>query len=179
MSDVKLCPMRKEAIKIPLPRGLFALVDKDDEQLATSCRWTYSRSNARVGYVRNQKAGYLHRLIMAAPSGMEVDHINGNTLDNRRNNLRLCTERQNRINHRLPKAGGTSKYYGVSWNQKRKKWMAFSAKENNPRARKNLGGFDSEIDAALAYDRQTRLIYGDFAKLNFPGHCAVLDLRKR
>jgi len=173
MTTDKLCPICHPVCKIKLPGGRFAIIDAEDQGRASICKWTYSRSNNRVGYARNKRVGYLHRFIMQAPEGCEVDHVNGDTLDNRKSNLRICSPSQNRINHRLPKVIGTSKYRGVSWNKKNKKWVAFVSHPNRPRARKNVGSFNSEIEAALAYDRSTFSMYGEYSKLNFP---PILDI---
>lgn len=90
----------------------------------------------------------LHHLIMSPPQGLETDHINHNGLDNRRANLRIVTHQENQAN--LPKKrGGTSSFYGVSWSKERKAWCAYVA--HNAK-RKNLGRFNSELEAAHAYD---------------------------
>jgi hypothetical protein len=100
----------------------------------------------------------MHRLIMQAPKGMVVDHINGNGLDNRRCNLRLCTPAQNRRN-RHKHAGGRSRFLGVS---------PCGDKWNARVAGRYLGLFDDEVEAAKARDRKARQLYGEHAWLNFP-----------
>lgn len=105
---------------------------------------------------------YLHRVIMNAPPGVEVDHINGDTLDNRRCNLRFATSTQQKCNQR-PR-GGTSKYKGVGWHKRDRKWRAqitYHGKQIS------LGYFDGELGAAFAYDVAARILFGEFARLNF------------
>ena len=105
----------------------------------------------------------MHREIMHAPKGMVVDHIDGNSLNNRRSNLRLCTVSQNHQNRR--RTYGSSKYKGAWWDKRRNKWVAaitFKGKYIY------LGFFDNEIDAGKAYDRKAAELFGEFAYLNFP-----------
>ncbi len=105
----------------------------------------------------------MHRMIMGEPKGMFVDHIDGNSQNNRRSNLRICTPAQNLQNQR-PK-GGTSRYKGVYFHKKDNKWMAkigFNGKNTY------LGLFEDEILAARAYDKKAKELFGEFAYLNFP-----------
>lgn len=104
-----------------------------------------------------------HRVIMSAPSGMQVDHINGNTLDNRRCNLRICTSAENGRN-RKPRKGGSSGYKGVCWNKPAQKWQARIMVGGKSIS---LGYFDDEVEAARAYDAAACEFHGDFARLNF------------
>ncbi len=107
----------------------------------------------------------MHRLIMNPPKHLLVDHINRNGLDNRRANLRLATHAQNSQN-RTPctKAGKTSKYKGVYWQRGRNKWRSY-IRANNKRI--FVGHFDSEVEAAKAYDEAARKYHGQFASPNF------------
>ena len=100
---------------------------------------------------------------MKAPKGTLVDHIDRNSLNNRRGNLRLCTPSQNILNTRGKK--GTSKYKGVWWNTKKNKWLAMITSKGR---HFHLGFFDEEIEAAKAYDRKAVELFGEFAYLNFP-----------
>lgn len=116
--------------RIPLPGGLVALIDADDLPIAEGWRWSakrgvgghvYAYRNAWEPEARKQRSLLLHRAIMEPPTGMVVDHINGDTLDNRRANLRICTQGQNLRNsyyHRDPAASrrgptGTTGHRGV------------------------------------------------------------------
>lgn len=109
----------------------------------------------------DKKPKLLHRLIMGEPELMVVDHINGNTLDNRRHNLRICTQAQNLANRKKNSNWKYSKYKGVGWHRQNSSFTA-SCK------RKKIGYFKNEIEAALAYDKCAKEFYGEFAKLNFP-----------
>lgn len=107
---------------------------------------------------------YLHRVIMNAPPGVQVDHINGDTLDNRRCNLRLCTHKENGHNRKLQ--GGTSKFKGVTWHKRDRKWQA-GIRHNGKQI--HLGYFNDDVEAARAYDRAARKYFGEFARVNFQG----------
>ena len=117
------------------------------------------------GYVRttiNGKRVYLHRLIMNPPKGKVIDHKNGNKLDNRRENLRICEVRENIINQK--KVGVTSKYRHVSWSKKEKKWVV-GVMVN--RKRVVAGSYSSEIQAAKIADQLAKRLHGEYAQLNF------------
>jgi hypothetical protein len=106
----------------------------------------------------------MHRQIMNAPEGLLVDHIDGNGLNNQKNNLRLCSSAQNARNRR-PTSKPYSKYKGVSWHKRNKKWEVRIAKSGKSTY---LGTFEDELEAALAYDRKAEELFGEFAYLNFP-----------
>ena len=106
----------------------------------------------------------MHRLILNAPQNKLVDHVDGNGLNNRKTNLRLCNYTQNAWNRR-PAAGGHSKYKGVTWNNNSKGWYVRICKDYKSIY---LGCFDNEIEAALAYDHKAEELFGEFAYLNFP-----------
>ena len=120
----------------------------------------------------------MHRLIMDEPKGLIVDHRDHNGLNNRRSNLRLCTNAQNQYN-RLPLKGGTSRHKGVCWCKSHNKFNAYIYQRSK---RYHLGWFVNEDDAARAYDKKARELFGEYAYLNFPdchsregGNPEVLD----
>jgi hypothetical protein len=104
----------------------------------------------------------LHRVIMCFPL-LHVDHINGDGLDNRRENLRLATHQQNLFNCRK-KSGTTSKFFGVRLSP----WGKWEVRARVGGAMVQVGTFASEEDAAKAYDRCILAARGQFAKTNFP-----------
>lgn len=104
---------------------------------------------------------------MQAPDGMQTDHINGDRLDNRRANLRICNGMENARNRgvsarhiEIP-----SRYKGVSWERRAARWQAQIGCDGK---KFHLGLFATEEEAARAYDAKARELHGDFARLNFP-----------
>jgi len=159
--------------KIPLSNGKYAIVDDEDYELVSKFKWHYLPSN-RNGYAishchlgmlnkkRITSTILLHRLIMRPPKGVNIDHISGNGLDCKRNNMRFCNQSENLRNSR-PQKNTRSKYKGVSWHNKLGKWRAYiniSAKQIH------LGIYGSEIEAAHAYNAASIKYFGDFAYLN-------------
>jgi len=106
----------------------------------------------------------MHRAIMQPPKGMVVDHIDGNGLDQRRANLRVGTQRRNSHNRR-PSRWTSSRFKGVYFCKATRKWVATIGYEGKAIY---LGSFDDEAEAARAYDRKARELFGAYAYLNFP-----------
>lgn len=134
-------------------RAWYIHSDRDGRFYMIGSNWINGRTVKR----------YLHRVIMNAPPGVEVDHINGDTLDNRRCNLRLCMRRENGRNQK-PQMGRSSQYKGVSWRKQCQKWSA-QIKVDGKQI--HLGLFNEEVEAARAYDQAARELHGEFARLNF------------
>ncbi|MBA7605706.1 hypothetical protein ES703_12840 [subsurface metagenome] len=151
---------------IALTQGKFAIVDAEDYGRLNQDKWYAGKckNTYYAGRVEGGKTIKMHREIMRAPKGVLVDHINHNGLDNRKSNLRLCTNAQNCYNQQAC-ATGTSKYKGVSWHKSRSKW---SARIRCDRKLYNLGEFDNEMEAAMAYDDKAVELFGEFAYPNFP-----------
>ena len=152
---------------ITLSQGKFAAINEADWEKVKGYKWYADRRNGNHWYARShdsqQKIVYLHRLIMEPPDGMVVDHRNGNGLDCRRSNMRVCTHQENMRNRR--KTCGLSQFKGVS----RHKWTGrWCADVNVDDKTIHLGLFDSEENAARAYDEAAQKHHGDFARLNFP-----------
>jgi HNH endonuclease len=177
---------------IPLTKGKFAIVDDVDYDWLTGIRpesistatqrkprqqppmyyhWYWIKSNGAAGTSWgcgvNKKHFLMHRLIMNAPDDMEVDHINHNKLDNRRENLRLATRMQNAHNMIKPKHGTTSLYIGVIWSKKYNTWVSQIAGIEGVKYNKFLGHYDNELIAAIAYDYAARERDSIFFKGNF------------
>ena len=163
--------------KIKLTQGKYALVDDEDYPKVSKYKWcAYYNPHTKSYYaIRNTKINEkwtsqrMHRFILGVTDpNIQVDHIiSGNTLDNRKSNLRVVTHNQNMWNQRKPKlyAGKptSSIYKGVSWNKKAKKWKA-EIKVNNKYF--YLGLYKNEKDAALAYNKAARKYFGKYALLN-------------
>lgn len=158
--------------EIPLTFGQIALIDAEDYESVSAYPWRAMRDETTGGwrahttvYDGNGKRHdiQMSHLVMRAEPGDQVDHRFHNTLDNRKANLRKCTQAQNNFNQRPRK--GTSEYKGVSWEKRRCKWRAqivYNYKN------KFIGCFSSEVDAARAYDKVAHILFGEFAFLNFP-----------
>lgn len=141
----------------------FVLVDNKDFQKLNKLRWTLHTGN--YVYARNRHI-LMHRFILNVTNRkLQVDHIDHDTLNNQRKNLRICNNQENHYNQRKRK-NTTSKYKGVYWNSTKKKWQV-SVKIKETYKTKNLGRFDNEKEAALVYDEYAKKYYGKFALLNF------------
>jgi len=157
---------------IDLTQGQKAIVDDEDYERLNIFKWCaawekdaksyYAMRNVRNGKKRTIKR--MARVIMNAPLDKQVDHINHDTLDNRKSNLRLATCQQNHFNMK-PQTRTSSIYKGVSFYKSTHKWEAYIKKDG---MKHHLGLFKSEKDAALAYDRVALKMFEEYAYTNFP-----------
>jgi hypothetical protein len=153
--------------KIPLTKGYSALVGDDDCDRIAAVKW-YASVHPRGVYVQRDThengkrvSLLMHRVIMSAPPGTHVDHINGDCLDNRKSNLRVCSRSENMRNRR--RVSGRSQYKGVVYVPHLDKWQAQIIVDKRTI---NLGVHRNERDAALAYDAAAPTYHREFACTN-------------
>ncbi|KKM72341.1 hypothetical protein LCGC14_1421440, partial [marine sediment metagenome] len=162
---IGVCQMKR----IPLTQGMFAIVDDKNYEWLMQWKWflhkgrntNYARRHSRIRGKRGKV--YMHRQILNASPGVLIDHKNDNGLDNREKNLRSCTPSQN-IANSIGHKNGSSQFKGVSWSKNKRKWEAFIGYKNK---KINLGVYSKEEDAAKAYDKKAKEIYGEFARANY------------
>ena len=157
-------PTRGRVRRIPLGNNLFATVDARDYKWVSQYKWCASNKSGMIYAVRRTKEGrmvYMHREIMEAPKGLFVDHIDHNTLNNRRCNLWICTPEQNYAN-----AGPRGSGYGyVGVHRSAHKWVAEITCRG---VYYYLGLYDDPVEAAKVRDRKAHELHGARAYLNFP-----------
>jgi len=155
--------------EIPLSQGFIALVDNEDYERVNQYKWYAGKYNhiyyAKRSIFLDNTTQRMHRFILNAPKGIQIDHEDHNGLNNQKYNLRLATNKQNGANQQKQIRHTSSKYKGVSWDKNRQKWMT---KIKIDSITINLGRFENEIEAALAYDAAAIIHFGEFACLNFP-----------
>ena len=153
-------------IKLVNNKGI-ALVDDEDYELLSKFNWIFSKKDVGYAQVRVYINGKwttkkMHQLLINATKKFQVDHIDGNGLNNQKFNLRIVTRSQNKMNGNKYK-NSSSIFKGVSWCKRDNKWRA------NIRLNKKLyflGSFINEIDAAKAYNEKAKELFGKYAKLN-------------
>ena len=155
-----------QCYRIPISETVDTLVSPEDFEAVNKHRWHLGRGNGyayRIDRMRGGQRGVLlHRALMGKlPPGVEVDHINGNKLDNRRENLRIANSSQNSANHRT-RGKGASGFIGVIKTDY-SKWEARVG-----RRKVVVGFFYCPIEAAIARDIAALEVFGEFATLNFP-----------
>ena len=155
---------------IALSQGKFTKVDDEDYEKINQYKWRFSNKQGVATQVQISGSGklgtqkrktlLLHRFILNAPRGLEVDHKNGDKLDNRRSNLRVCSHAENMRNRKVSKAT-LSGFKGVRSNGSR--WQAYIMFNEKFI---NLGQHDTRKDAARAYNKAALVYFGEFARLN-------------
>ena len=155
--------------KIPLTKGKFAIVDAKNFEWLNQWKWSAQQIGVNYYAVRcvnrkNEKRIFIfmHRLIfnLQIGDGIKIDHINGESFDNRECNLRICSQKQNVINRH--KVRGISQYKGVT--RHKRKWRAQIKLDGKT---KHLGLFNNELDAGAAYDLAALKYFGEFSFTNF------------
>jgi hypothetical protein len=155
-----------EIAYVPLTQGYTAVIDAADAPLVGQYNWcaevqsraVYARRTDRSGV--KQRSVLMHRVLMGAPNGLEVDHIDGNGLNNRRDNLRTATKAQNVRNQRT-RSDNTSGLKGVSWDGRNSKWKA-QIKFNGKRH--HLGRHNTPEQAYAAYCAASSRLHGEFGR---------------
>lgn len=141
-------------------------VDEEDADKIAPYRWTTrrSRSSGKPYIIRycGKRALRLANIIMGLPNGIIVDHINGDSLDNRRINLRIATNAEN-LRNRGKNKNNTSGFKGVIYDKKAKNWRASIMKNGKTY---HLGGYNTKIEAAIVYNEAASNMFGCFAWLN-------------
>lgn len=150
--------------KIPLSQGKFALVDNDDFEKVSCFKWSYTHGYARrIEKIDGiKKLVYLHRFIIAPKDDYVTDHINGDKLDNRKQNLRVCLQSENLMNRKL-RGNSKSGFKGVYWNKEKKKWhsqVSFMGQRISGKY------FSKKEDAAKDYNTNALKLCPEFSKLN-------------
>lgn len=156
--------------RIKLTQGKFALVDDADFEWLNQWKWRVNaqgyavrREYTRISKgVRHAVDFRMHRQIMGEPQGMEVDHEDGEGLNNQRYNLRVATHQQNLAN-RPKQKNNTSGYKGVSWSKQNKKWWAHICVSGKTIS---IGHYKDIKEAAKAYNEAASIHQGSFARLN-------------
>lgn len=156
--------------EIPLSQGKVALVDDEDFDRLNQFKW-YAIKPHRIFYAVRHKQRedgerrlvYMHREVLSVLPSMEVDHKDGDGLNNTRDNLRPATEHQNQCN-RTATRKNASGYKGVTWHKGNRKWRAQIVVNGKA---KHLANCVTAEDAARAYDAAARELHGEFAKVNF------------
>jgi len=162
-----------EGVKtIPLGDGLYAYVDGADFEWLN--QWTWRVHGGYAARHVKRKVIFMHREIMKPPKGKIVDHVNGNKFDNTRANLRNITPQENQHNRRKQR-GASSIYKGVTYYKAGRCWRASLScgKECY-----YLGQFETEVEAARAYDYKAVQVFGEFARPNFPDQWPAARRRK-
>lgn len=168
MATRQIRPLRVEGnvAYVTLTKGFEAIIDAADVALVDNGNW-YALVNRQTVYAartvgrRVDKVGVLmHRVITSAPHGMDVDHINGNGLDNRRSNLRLATRSENMRNSRQSSAN-TSGFKGVGWSKRDNNWRASITIDGRQHY---IGAFSTPEIAHAAYMEVAERLFGEFAR---------------
>lgn len=166
-------------VLIPLTQGRFAIVDSIDADFVNQWKWCVANLHGYWYATRGINIGNrkvigisMHRLILERACNRTLlstelcDHVNGNTLDNRRENLRIATKQQNKINSKT-RNDNTSGYKGISWDKKHQKWRArimIAGKSIH------IGYFETREQAYAEYCNYAKTYHGEYARLDISGN---------
>jgi hypothetical protein len=147
-----------EVIKIPLTNGRYALIDSADLPIVEKLAWYYNPSGYADTHLSRKKHVSMHRMILSATDNQSVDHIDHDGLNNRRSNIRLCTQSQNSMNRRAQSNNSTG-IKGICFDKRRNEWHA-SVKAGDVVKQKNFKAIE---DAISAHTQWVKELHGDFA----------------
>jgi hypothetical protein len=156
---------------LELTQNKYAIVDDEDFEYLNQWKWQWNNANrSKFGYAHRTERikgtkmklhHKMHRLVMNAERGQIIDHVNGNTLDNRKENLRFCTLSQNNQNQAIS-SRNRSGYKGVSWHKATSRWRVTI----NTDKQISLGYYSDIREAARIYNKAAKKYFGEFAHLN-------------
>lgn len=169
----KLIDLNDGTFLVPLTKGCYSRIDAIDVEVVGQYNWTVTKHKKHFSAYASLKKDngrytcvLMHRMILGLKDpAVVVDHKNGDSLDNRRQNLRVCNQTQNMWNQRKQTRPTSSKYKGVYYYKRDGVWVA------NIKANQKLyylGRYKTEEKAAKAYDTKAVELFGEFACLNFP-----------
>lgn len=169
----KYCNLSNGTSIVELTQGQWTILDTEDWEKIKEMKWFakldvklngyYAHHTTKRDSLGNQKTIRMHRLIVGTDLGDVIDHINGDTLDNRKCNLRMDLEKRNNQNYRKP-SNNTSGFKGVYWFKRTNQWKSQISCNN---IKMHLGLFDDINKAIEVYDMAACYYFKDFCKLNF------------
>ena len=154
------------AAYVPLTKGYESIIDIDCVDLVKNCNWCV-KPGGRTYYAMSNKPRpdrgtfFMHGVILPSPNGFFIDHIDGNGLNNKRNNLRIVTHTQNMFNRRL-RVDNASGFKGVFWHKHTKKWASEIVAN---KIRHHLGYFKTPEDAHAAYIAAAKKLHGEYRRI--------------
>ena len=150
-------------------KKIFLIDDEDYEKIKDYTWCIVKDKNSGNFYVRTSVRGdrfkkiLLHRLILDCYDKKIIDHSDGNTLNNKKNNLRICNKSKNAMNSKKRNDALTSKYKGVHFNTRTQKYVAKIIVDGKTT---HIGYFDSELNAAKAYNKYSKIYHGAYSRIN-------------
>tara|TARA_R110000744_G_scaffold208917_1_gene327734 strand:+ start:308 stop:859 length:552 start_codon:yes stop_codon:yes gene_type:complete len=140
---------------------------KDGSLWKNTGKWyAWASSSGKFYAVNGNRHQSIHRVVMNAPNGMDVDHINGDALDNRKENLRICTRSENCWNKKV-RSDSKSGFKGV-YVRPNNRYYAYIGDPDRKSRHISLGTYGTPEEAARAYDKKATELHGEYAVLNFP-----------
>lgn len=169
-----------DGVGLLITKNKIVFISNEDEETITKFKWNATIHGNKFYATRYEykpsgnRMIYMHRMIMGVNGG-EVDHINGDPLDNRRENLRVVTHQQNHFNMKKMSTIASSKYRGVCWSKDHQSWIVQIRHNGHSRL---VTCIESEKIAAMIYDLLAIDRFGEYANLNFPELRRFCDFAK-